>query len=80
MTTLAVTPRRRLHLVAEPLTKPDDHDARWIAKAVLELQTLQEDFEAEVMSGMPDLDHVTELIVEMAAARKRVQAYVRANA
>ena len=47
---------------------------------MIELQTLRDDFEAEVMSGMPDLDRVTQLIVEMAAARKSVQAYVRANA
>jgi hypothetical protein len=79
MTTLAVTPRRRLHLVTEPPTEPDDQEARQIAEAVLELQKLRDDFEAEVMSGMPDLDRVTQLIMEMAAARKSVQAYVRAN-
>ena len=72
--------RRDLHLITEPPTKPDDQEARQIAEAVLELQTLRDDFEAEVMSGMPDLDRVTQLIVEMAAARKSVQAYVRANA
>jgi hypothetical protein len=55
-------------------------EARQIAEAVIELQALQNDFEAEVMSGMPDLDRVTQLIVDMAAARKSVQAYVRANA
>jgi hypothetical protein len=72
--------RRDLHLITEPPTKADDQEARQIAEAVLELQTLRDDFEAEVMSGMPDLDRVTQLIVEMAAARKSVQAYVRANA
>ena len=29
------------------------------AEVVLELQTLRDDFEAEVLSGMPNLDHVT---------------------
>ena len=41
---------------------------------------LRDDFEAEVLSGMPDLDHVTKLIMEMATVRKSVQAYLRANA
>lgn len=72
--------RRDLHLITEPPTKADDQEARQIAKAVLELQALRDNFEAEVLSGMPDLDHVTQLIMEMAAARKSVQAYVRGNA
>jgi len=72
--------RRDLHLVTEPPTQPYDQEARQIAEAVLELQTLRDDFEAEVLSGMPDLDHVTQLIMAMAAARKSIQAYVRANA
>jgi hypothetical protein len=72
--------RRDLHSVTEPPTKPDDTEARQIAEAVLELQTLRDDFEAEVLSGMPDLDHVTKLIMEMATVRKSVQAYLRANA
>ncbi len=72
--------RRDLHLVTEPPTKPDDTEARQIAEAVLQLQTLRDDFEAEVLSGMPNLEHVTQLIMEMATVRKNVRAYLEANA
>jgi len=76
----AADQRRDLHLVTEPPTKPDDTEARQIAERILEYQTLQDEFDAEVLSGMPNLDHVTQLIIEMAAVRKSVQAYLRANA
>ena len=47
---------------------------------MLQLQTLRDDFEAEVLSGMPNLEHVTQLIMEMATVRKNVRAYLEANA
>jgi hypothetical protein len=84
-------PRRRLHLVtaaATPkptapeheATKPEipqlgETEARQIAEGVLQYQTLQDEFEAEVQSGMPDLDHVTDLIMKLAACRKQLLAF-----
>ena len=71
--------RRDLHLVAEAV-KPDEEGARRMAEAILQLQTLRDEFEGEVLSGMPNLDRVTQLIVELAAVRKNVRAYMEANA
>ena len=86
-----VNPRRRgLHLVTAATTKPsapakaasepqsprpDETQARRIAQGVLEYQTLQDEFEAEVCSRMPDLDHVTQLIQDLAVLRKQLLAY-----
>jgi len=83
--------RRRLHLVtagttpkptapepeaAQPETlQPGETEARQIAEGVLQYQTLQDEFEAEVLSGMPDLHHVTDLIVKLAACRKQLLAF-----
>jgi len=74
--------RRDLHLVAAvaEAVKPGEEEARRMAEAILQLQTLRDEFEGEVLSGMPDLDRVTQLIVELAAVRKNVRAYVEANA
>jgi hypothetical protein len=73
--------RRDLHLVipAEAVN-PDEEQARRMAEAILELQTLRDEFDAEVLSGMPDLDRVVQLIVELAAVRKSVRGYMEANA
>ena len=75
--------RRDLHLVtavAAEAVKPGEEEARRMAEAILELQTLRDEFEGEVLSGMPDLDRVTQLIIQLAAARKSVRAYMEANA
>ena len=73
--------RRDLHLVTQTeAVKPGEEEARQMAEAILQLQTLRDEFEGEVLSGMPNLDHVTQLIVELAAVRKNVRAYVEANA
>ncbi len=81
MTNSVDTPRRGLHLVAaDEVVNPDEEQARRMAEAILQLQTLRDQFESEVMSGMPDLDRVTHLIVELAAVRKNVRAYMEANA
>jgi hypothetical protein len=72
MHTLAVSPRRRLHLVAAD-TEP--RLAEKIAEGLLKYQTLQDEFNAEVLSKRPDLDHVAELIVEIDTVRKALFAY-----
>jgi hypothetical protein len=91
MNSLIDTRRRGLHLVTAGATpnltapdheatktenpQPDGTEARQIAEGVLQYQTLQDEFEAEVLSGMPDLDHVTDLIMKLAACRKQLLAY-----
>jgi len=91
MNSLIDARRRRLHLVPagatpKPTTpeheatkpeipQPGETEARQIAEGVLQYQTLQDEFEAEVLSGMPDLDHVTDLIMKLAACRKQLLAY-----
>ena len=73
--------RRDLHLVTPAeVVNPGEEQARQMAEAILQLQTLRDEFEGEVLSGMPDLDRVTQLIVELAAVRKNVRAYLEANA
>jgi len=83
--------RRRLHLVtAATISKstarkcealpperpqPDEIEARQVAERVLEYQTLQDEFDAEVLSGSPDLDNVAELIMKLSACRKQIRAY-----
>jgi hypothetical protein len=77
MHTFAVSPRRRLHLVAAD-TQPspaDDQLSEKVAEGLLKYQTLQDEFNAEVLSKRPDLDHVAELIVEIDAVRKALFAY-----
>ena len=79
-----VQPRRRgLHLVtantkpaaAEPEAPPqEDKEARRMAEAILQYQTLQDEFEAEVLSRMPDQDRVTELIMDLSVLRKQLLA------
>lgn len=54
---------------------PEQTEARQIAERILDYQTLQDEFEAEVLSRMPDLDHVTQLISDLAALRKQLLAY-----
>ena len=94
MNSLVNTRRRSLHLVTATTLKPatprsespqtenlpDEAKARQMAEAILQLQTLRDEFEGEVMSGAPNLDRVTQLIVELAAVRKNVRAYLEANA
>ena len=86
-----VAPRRRrgLHLVTaatsnpparecetrEQRPQPDEIEARQVAERVLEYQTLQDEFDAEVLSGSPDLDRVTELIMKLAACRRQIRSY-----
>jgi hypothetical protein len=73
--------RRDLHLVAvAEAVKPCEEEARRMAEAILQLQTLRDEFEGEVLSGMPNLERVTQLIVELATVRKNVRAYMEANA
>jgi hypothetical protein len=77
MNTHAVTPRRRLHLVTAD-SEPDPTEEKMtqkLAEGVLKYQALQDEFNAEVLSKHPDLDHVAELIVEMDTVRKALLAY-----
>jgi len=81
------TPRRGLRLVTpkpavlegEALPperlQPDEPEARHLAESILEYQTLQDQFEGEVLSRMPDLDHVTQLIRDLAVLRKQLLTY-----
>ena len=76
MTTHAVTPRRRLHLVtADSEPDPTEEMTQKLAEGVLKYQTLQDEFNLEVLSKHPDLDHVSQLIVEMETVRKALFAY-----
>jgi hypothetical protein len=73
--------RRDLQLVTPAeAVNPDEEQARRTAEAILQLQTLRDEFEGEVLSGMPNLDRVTQLIVELASVRKSVRTYLEANA
>ena len=55
--------------------QPDQVEARQVAERILEYQTLQDEFDAEVLSGAPDLDHVADLIMKLSACRKQIRAY-----
>ena len=85
------TRRRGLHLVTPADTpkpaaresgapqpespQPDQSEARQFAEGILQYQTLQDEFEGEVLSRMPDLDHVTQLIRDLAVLRKQLLTY-----
>jgi hypothetical protein len=82
-------PHRSLHLVTltsqpaapkcetpQPETpQPDEAAARRMAEGILQYQSLQDEFEGEVMSRMPDLDNVSRLIRDLAVLRKQLLAY-----
>ena len=86
-----VDPRRRPHLVtaapnAQPElpaqgdpppkeAQPDDKEARMIAEGVLKPQALQDEFDAEILSGHGNLDHVGELLTELNLVRERLRAH-----
>lgn len=79
-----VDPRRRPHLVtaaavAKAATQPERpsqevEDACRMAESILQYQTLQDEFEGEVLSRMPDLDRVTQLIMDLTVIRKQLLA------
>jgi len=77
MDTFAVSPRRGLHLVtADSEPRPtEDEMTQKLAEGVLKYQALQDEFNLEVLSKHPDLDHVSQLIVEMDTVRKALFAY-----
>ena len=68
-------PARECEALPPERPQPDEIEARQVAEQVLEYQSLQDQFDSEVLSGAPDLDRVTELIVKLAACRRQIRAY-----
>ena len=68
-------PARECEALPPERPQPDEVEARQVAERILEYRTPQDEFDAEVLSGAPDLDNVAELIMKLSACRKQIRAY-----